>query len=153
MEKTVDQLPSVETKAERSTEAEVVTRKGSKSSRAKEVSLVKDKEWEKDHKMVRGMFKYYEIPGGTMNFVFGKYKGDPIYKYNLKDGEIIDLPLMVAKHLNNNCWYPVHAHLQDDAGNISMKVGRKVHRCGFQSLDFMDEADEVPSIMTVEKIK
>lgn len=102
----------------------------------------------KDHQMVRGVFRCFEPRGGSFTFSFKKYKGDQILKYTLADGDIREVPLMVAKHLNQNCWYPVHSHALDAQGNPTVGVGKKVQRCSFESLEFLEE-EEKPE----EKIK
>jgi hypothetical protein len=94
-----------------------------------------------DREIVRGIFHYYEVPGGCMSFVFHKYKGDPVERYDLLDGHQYSLPLGVAKHLNGNCNYPIHGYMTDEHGKPSMRVNEKVHRTGFQSLEFIDIAD------------
>lgn len=111
-------------------------------------------ERDKDREPVRGKFIFHEIPGGNIRFAFRKYKQDPIETYNLIDGQIYTLPLGVAKHLNKNCWYPVHHYALDDAGKPVMKVGQKVRRCSFQSLEFVDIDDLTPTggILEVESI-
>ena len=103
---------------------------------------------------VKGMFKFYEVPGGELSFVFLEFKGDPVQYYSLKDGEIYEIPLGVARHLNKNGWYPVHAHEQDPTGKVSVRVGQKVRRFGFQSLEFIDEIDlgEVGNVLTVQQM-
>lgn len=110
---------------------------------------------DKDSEMVKGIFHFYEVPGGSMSFNFKQYKGDPVQRYDLVDGQVYTLPLGVARHLNKNGYYPIHQHLKDENGNVSMKVGQKVNRFGFQSLEFMD-VDDFPSkadeIVTVEKV-
>lgn len=95
----------------------------------------------KDREKVRGIFKFYEVPGGSMNFVFRAYKKDPIERYDLIDGEIYEIPLGVAKHLNRNGWYPIHAYINNEDGRPTAKIGQKVRRFGFQSLEFVDTAD------------
>lgn len=113
------------------------------------------KSWElerqRDRKMVRGKFIFHEIPGGELTFNFYQYKGDPIEKYTLKDGEIYTLPLGVAKHLNK-IGTPVHEHAQDENGLPLMKIGSFEQRCSFQSLEFMgeDTFDAPPKIYSVE---
>jgi len=91
-----------------------------------------------------------------MSFPFKKYKEDPVENFTLVDGQIYSVPLGVAKHLNKNCWYPVHAYMKDENGNPTMKVGQKVRRCSFQSLEFVDEVDLTPEgssgIVTVESV-
>jgi len=110
---------------------------------------------DKDREKVKGIFKFYEVPGGELSFVYKAYKEDPVEKYTLVDGQIYTLPLGVAKHLNKNGCYPVHSYLKDEAGRVSTKIGQKVRRFGFQSLEFVDvdELSTAPSqIVTVENI-
>lgn len=109
---------------------------------------------DKDREKVKGIFRFHEVPGGSMSFVFKAYKNDPIERYDLIDGQVYALPLGVAKHLNNNCWYPVHAHAQDENGKPLAKLGKKVKRCSFQSLEFVDieELNPAADIVTVERI-
>jgi hypothetical protein len=73
-----------------------------------------------------------------MEFVFKKYKGDPLEKFTMVDGEVYTVPLGVAKHLNANCWYPSYNYKNDEAGRPTMSVSEKVRRCSFQSLEFID---------------
>ncbi len=111
------------------------------STTAKEVKKEKvnlNYERDKDREMVKGIFKFYEVPGGSLNFVYRKYKGDDINRYDLVDGGIYTVPLGVAKHLNSNGWYPVHAFSQNENGGPVQKIGTKVRRFGFQSLEFID---------------
>lgn len=97
---------------------------------------------EKDHKMVKGIFRCFEPRGGSMTFSFKKYKGDDVLKFTLIDGDVCEVPLMVAKHLNQDCSYPVHSHVLDANGNPSIQVGKKVQRCSFESLEFQDFEEE-----------
>lgn len=96
----------------------------------------------KDNEMVKGVFRSFEPRGGTVTFSFKKYAGDDVQQYTMVDGDTYDVPLMVAKHLNNNCWYPKHEHTLDANGNAVIGVGRKVHRYSFESLEFQFE-DEI----------
>jgi hypothetical protein len=109
---------------------------------------------DKDREPVRGKFIFHEVPGGLMSFVYKAYKEDEVERFDLVDGHIYTLPLGVAKHLNKNCWYPVHAHAIDENGAPVMKIGQKVRRCSFQSLEFVDIDDltplGTPEIVTVE---
>lgn len=100
-----------------------------------EIRLMK----EKDHKMVKGIFRCFEPRGGSLTFSFKKYPGDEILKYTLVDGEAYTIPLMVAKHLNQNCAYPRHTHVLDANGHPSVEVGKMVKRCSFESLEFGEE--------------
>ena len=105
---------------------------------AEEMKKMKDK----GHKMVKGIFRCYEPRGGSFTFSFKKFPGDQLLKYTLVDGETYDIPLMVAQHLNQNCWYPRHSHVMDMNGNTTVDVGKKVQRCSFESLEFMGEDSE-----------
>lgn len=111
---------------------------------------------DKDREIVKGVFKFYEVPGGQMSFVYKAHKGDQVERYNLVDGEIYSIPLGVARHLNKNGWYPVHSYALNDVGVASMKIGQKKRRFGFQSLEFVDIEDmgdaNESGIITVEKI-
>lgn len=95
-----------------------------------------------ERKLVRGIFRFHEVPGGQMDFMFRKYKGDELTKYSMKDGEVYEVPLGVARHLNTNCWYPIYGHndksQQEVAGSAIMSVKEKIRRCSFQSLDFVE---------------
>lgn len=109
----------------------------------------------RDKQPVKGVFHFYEVPGGSMSFNFKKYKGDPVARYDLTDGQVYTLPLGVARHLNKNGTYPVHQYLKDESGNVSRKIGQKVRRFGFQSLEFMDIEDlpnKAEQIVTVENV-
>jgi len=110
---------------------------------------------DKDREPVRGIFRFYEVAGGSMSFVFRAYKEDPVERYDLVDGMTYTLPLGVAKHLNKNGWYPQHEYAVDANGRSVAKIGQKVRRFGFQSLEFIDVDDlmmEDKQIITVENI-
>lgn len=111
---------------------------------------------EKDREPVRGIFRFHEVPGGMMSFVYKAYKEDDIERFDLVDGNVYTIPLGVAKHLNKNCWYPIHAYAMDENGRPTMKIGEKVRRCSFQSLEFVDIDDLTPvgrpEIATVETL-
>ena len=115
-----------------------------KSSETKPMSENLRLKREQDRKSVRGKFIFHEVPGGKMDFVFRAYKGDPIAKYSMTDGEILTVPLGVAKHLNSNCWYPAYDYKDDEAGRPTCKVTSKIRRCSFQSLEFIDVEGVAP---------
>ena len=119
---------------------------------------------DKDREKVRGVFKFYEVPGGSCSFVFKAYKEDPVERYDFVDGEIYTIPLGVAKHLNKNGWYPEYGFIPGDSKTQTaygasiggsapnfMRVAKKVRRFGFQSLEFMDDA-ELPMTQPVELV-
>jgi hypothetical protein len=93
----------------------------------------------KDREMVKGIFKFYEVPGGEMAFSFKKYKEDPVEHFRFKDNQVYTIPRGVAKHLNTNGWYPEYGYIKIDGVHNTSTIVNKVHRFGFQSLEFMDE--------------
>lgn len=110
---------------------------------------------DKDREMVKGVFRFHEVPGGSLNFVFKAHKDDQVERYDLLDGQIYTIPLGVARHLNKNVWYGVHSYSTDEKGLPLQKIGQKVRRCSFQSLEFIDVEDLTPvgqSIITVENV-
>lgn len=110
---------------------------------------------DKDREVVRGIFRFYEVPGGCMSFVYKAYKGDDVQRFDMVDGQVYSVPLGVARHLNKNGWYPVHAYTTDETGKPHQKIGSKVRRFGFQSLEFVDIDDITPiggPLVTVENV-
>lgn len=118
---------------------------------------------DRDREKVKGIFRYHECPGGIMSFVFKAYREDPVERFDLIDGQVYEIPLGVARHLNKNCWYPEYGFIKGEssmsgvnpnAGNM-MKITRKVRRCSFSSLEFIDTEDLSPygdNIVTVENL-
>ena len=106
---------------------------------------------DKDREIVRGIFKFDEVPGGTMSFVYKKYKEDPVERYSFVDGCVYSIPLGVAKHLNKNGWYPIHHFTMNEKDKPSMRIGQKKHRFSFQSLEFVD-SDDISTIPGVNDI-
>lgn len=100
---------------------------------------------QKDAQLVRGKFIFHECPGGMMEFVYRKYKGDSLTPYRLGDGEIATIPLGVAKHLNTECSYPSYSYKNDEQGRPVTSITQRIRRCSFQSLEFIDfETGAVP---------
>lgn len=93
---------------------------------------------DRDREMVRGIFRFYEVPGGTLSFSFRKYREDEIETYTLNDGEIYTIPRGVAHHLSNNCWYPEYEYKRDENMRNTAMLSKKKRRCSFDPLDFMD---------------
>ena len=110
-------------------------------------------DWERDHKMVRGKFSYLDCPGGELTFPFHKYPDDQPSNWTLKDGEIYELPYMVAKHLATDVFYPVHANELDKDGRKSIRIGKKIYRTNFQKLDFEDTDFTQSKVVTIEKVE
>jgi len=115
-----------------------------------------DYERDKDAELVEGVFRYYEVPQGYLEFNYRKYKGEKVEYYKLWDEVTYKIPLGVAKHLNKNGWYPIHSYAQDANGLSSQRISQKVRRFGFHSLEFIQDEDlsEVGSskLVTVENV-
>ena len=109
---------------------------------------------DKNKELVKGVFKYDELPGGILEFVFKEFKGDETEKYALLDGQIYSLPLGVVKHLKTNGWYPVNKHAIDKDGRPSIELGTKKRRFSFNVLDFIDieEMGDPADIVTVRQL-
>jgi hypothetical protein len=111
---------------------------------------------EKDLKEVRGIFKFYELPNGFIEFAFKKYAEDKAKMYKLTDGQAYTLPLMVAKHLNTSGSYPDYSWGKDENGVAVTRIAGKTRRYGFQSLEFTDEAEigsaEETKVVIVESL-
>ena len=112
-------------------------------------------ERDKDAEVVRGIFHFYEVPGGVLQFVYKAYKQDEPITYTVEDGKVYSLPRGVARHLNKSGWYPIHTYMNDESGKAVAKVGQKVARYGFSSLEFFDTDDLIPEgkpLVTIEKV-
>ena len=116
------------------------------SVETKKSPVKKNHKYERDkmREKVKGIFKFYEVPGGNLSFVMKEFKEDQVEKYSLDDGKIYTLPLGVARHLNKNGWYPKHKHTLDAEGRAVVDAGTKIRRFGFQSLEFVDIEDITP---------
>lgn len=122
---------------------------------------------ERDREKVKGKFIFHEVPGGSMSFCYGPiYRGDETERYDFVDGEVYEIPLGVARHLNKNGWYPEYTFLPGEgvfgsvnqggmahAEKVTMRLKHKVRRFSFQSLEFVD-IDELPTnnIAEVESV-
>ena len=114
---------------------------------------------DKDREMVKGIFRFYEVPGGTMQFSLKLYKEDHVENFTLNDGEIYTIPLGVARHLNKNGWYPIYGYIPGEVrvqqgfgpGN-GMQIAKKVRRFGFQSLEFIDHEDLTENTQSIIQV-
>jgi len=96
-----------------------------------------EKAMKEDAKLVKGVFKNLESEGGDVTFSFRQYLGEPIRVYTFVDGETYEIPLGVAKHINNQCRYKKSKHLVDKDGKPMVGAGKPTQRYQFNSTDFM----------------
>lgn len=109
---------------------------------------------ERDYEMISGIVENREAPGYKVEFFYKKYPGD-FKGYSFEDGEKVQIPRMVAEHLNSGCFYYEYEHQSDangvkssmrnaniyggslDAPNYQIK--RKIYRYSFKPLMFTDD--------------
>lgn len=108
----------------------------------KKASELIEKNRKEDAKLVKGVFKNLECPGGDLTFAYHQYKGEPTRIYHLLDGKEYEIPIGVAKHINRSCKYTKKAHnpniLQKGLdGDWRPIEGKPVERYQFISTDFM----------------
>lgn len=103
----------------------------------KEVKALLDKQYAEESKLVKGVFKNIECPGGTESFAFRKFPQDPIRMYELADGQTYEIPLAVARHINNTCNEKQHQWVVDAQGKKTVDVTRGRQRFQFLSTEFM----------------
>jgi hypothetical protein len=99
------------------------------------------KEWEIESQRVTGVFRDLEVgPGGNIKFSALKYPWDKVENFDLKDGYTYTVPLWVARHLNENCKWPVYKHNIDpnarEGDKVKQYVNQYNHRFAFISSDF-----------------
>lgn len=118
---------------------EVSTRgrtKLTKEEKEKSSALI-EKHKKEDAHIVKGIFKNIECPGGDVEFAYHKYPGESTKVYHLIDGHEYDLPLGVAKHINQQCKYKKSKHLVDLNGNKVVTADKSIERYQFVSTEFM----------------
>lgn len=103
----------------------------------KKASDLLEKKRKEDSKIVAGVFKNIESPGAKVEFTYRAHKGEPIRKYSLEDGQTYDLPLGVAKHINNQCQYKKSKYLVNAQGKPIVTDDKPIQRYQFTSTDFL----------------
>lgn len=113
-----------------------------------------ESESERNMELVTGLFRYIEKPGQKISFKFKPpYAGIPNKKYELEDGKRYRIPRIVARHLNQNCFYSEYKRLGGSLANTEIMMAgtgnedtyanmyavKKHHRTEFRSLEFMDD--------------
>lgn len=93
--------------------------------------------WKEESQLVKGVFRCRQPEGGSVRFPFRKYKWDQVQWYTMFDGETYEIPLAVARHLNQNCSYPEHSHILGPDGNPTIdRMGKMKSRMNFESTQF-----------------
>jgi len=84
---------------------------------------------EKDKRVV-GTFVNVECPGQTAKVCGKYYKGMPYFVQVFEDNERIEIPMSVARFINERCYYDEHSHILDAQGN-PVKTGKHRPRYKF----------------------
>lgn len=90
-------------------------------------------------KMVKGMFEFIDAQGGWFDFNYRFFPGDPIRTIKLVHGEICDMPMILAKHLNN-CYKKVRLppkELDENGRPVQGGSVTKLSRLRFTPVDMM----------------
>ena len=141
------------------TDVPAITKTGKELAKEKLDHFIKE-----ETRMVKGIFQFFECPGGSTKVVVRKYPGVPQFEKVMQDGLEYEIPLYVARHLNGidvtasaingklgTCSYPVHGFMMDRSqsnlnpssegmGGVPVPIvgiAKRVKRFGFQSMEFM----------------
>lgn len=106
----------------------------SESERAKCKALM-DKMRKEGEKLVKGMFEFVDAGGGWLEFSHRFFPG-PIQTVKIIHGEICDIPMILAKHLNN-VYKKVRLPATADASGVIRTTLTKTSRCRFTPMDIM----------------
>lgn len=81
---------------------------------------------EEERRLVKGRFRCFESPGSRQRIIYRKYKDLKMFDMWMTDGEVYEIPLYIARHLNGvdvtagaidgkvgSCSYPVHGFKWD----------------------------------------
>lgn len=121
---------------------------------------------EEETRLVKGIFQFFECPGGSIKIQVRKYPGVPMFEKEMMDGCEYEIPLYVARHLNGidvtaaalngrvgTCSYPVHGFKMSDMADLKpsalgmapghsgipvpiVTIAKRIKRFGFQSMEF-----------------
>jgi len=106
----------------------------SEKAKAKEKMEKARKEGEK---LVKGMFEFLDAQGGWLDFSYRFFPGEPIRTVRINHGEIVDLPMILVKHLNN-IYKKVRTMNREMAESGSLKIPAttmKTSRTRFTPMD------------------
>ena len=123
------------TKVDKTAEEESVATFSNKDSTpaptSKEIAKEKlSKLMNEELKLVKGRFRNYETPGGSVDIQVKKYheKYTPMFKMVMRDNEQYEIPLYVARHLNGT-------------DITAQSVGGKIHTCSYLVNSFAPNPD------------
>jgi regulatory protein YycH of two-component signal transduction system YycFG len=110
----------------------------SESERAK--AKEKMEKMRKDgEKLIKGMFEFLDAQGGWLDFSYRFFPGEPCRTVRINHGEIVDLPMILVKHLNN-IWKKVRTpnrEMTEDGRFKGYAYVEKISRTRFTPMDVM----------------
>lgn len=106
----------------------------SESERAKCKALM-DKMRKDGEKLVKGIFEFVEADGGWFNFAYRFFPG-AISVVKINHGEVVEVPLILAKHLNN-VYKKVRLPPQFDNTGLFRTDLVKTARCRFTPVEMI----------------
>ena len=86
-------------------------------------------------KLVKGMFEFIDAQGGWLDFSYRFYPGEPIRTVKITHGEVVDIPLDLAKHLNN---VYKKVRIMKENADKGQDVVNRYSRTRFTPMDFID---------------
>lgn len=107
----------------------------SESERAKSKSMM-EKLRKEGEKMIKGMFEFIDAGAGWLDFSYRFFPGESIKTVKITHGEICDVPMVLAKHLNN-----IYVKVRTMPENADMGRGSvmKRSRTRFTPIDMLSE--------------
>ena len=96
-----------------------------------------DAMYKEESKLVKGIFKNLECKGGSAQFAWRKYPQEEIQLWNMEDEKSYEIPLGLARHINNDCFIPTHKYLVNEDGDRIVGIGLKNSRYQFLSTEYM----------------
>lgn len=94
---------------------------------------------EEGDKLVKGMFEFLDAQGGWLDFTYRFFPGEPIRVVRINHGEIVDLPMVLVKHLNN-IWKKVRTppkEMTEDGQFKGAPFIERISRTRFTPMDVM----------------
>lgn len=98
-----------------------------------------DKMRKEGEKLVKGMFEFVDAQGGWLDYNYRFFPGEPIRTVRINHGEIVELPMILVRHLNN-IWKKVqipNSEISENGKIVRKKTYTKISRTRFTPMDVM----------------
>lgn len=107
---------------------------------------------EKLGRMVKGLFKFHEKPGGVLKFSYRlPWKGAAWKQYELHDNMTEEIPYALAEQLLNKGKIPIHKNVKDEMGRPMKVVGKYRSRYDFFPINDFVNFDTKPKVAQVTR--